>query len=333
VTAAAVELRRGWHQNELTRFRYDALLEIDGPPRPRPERVSCNWEEVGNLVRLEEWLHQKNAPPARCINDVPNGRLMVENRRLTWLERAADDEPMHRCPSETGPSGIEPEQLWAMAAESGYRAQLTWPESGAADRFDVWWIRDGETAGSGWNAVAEAPVAKALPWSAYGNQPTLSTAEGRGTQNLREFLRRRLPEYMLPTAFVWMDALPLTPNGKLDRRALPDSEPAHVRESGPCVLPRDDVEKKIAQVWREELSLDRISSHHNFFDVGGHSLMLVKVHSRLEKLLSTRLTIVDLFRLSTVDAIARAIHQERREDAEKLVAEPLTAAEMDRLAT
>jgi acyl carrier protein len=78
---------------------------------------------------------------------------------------------------------------------------------------------------------------------------------------------------------------------------------------------------------------NRIGIYHNFFDIGGHSLMLVRVHNRLTDLLNTRLTIVDLFRLSTVDAIARAIHEERREEAQSSGGGPLSSAEMDYLFT
>jgi amino acid adenylation domain-containing protein len=323
VTAAAVELRRGRHQNELTRFRYDALLEINGPPRPRAQAASRNWDGLGELAELEHQL-QRSSALALHVSNVPNARLLLENQRLMWLDGARANELLCQCPSEAQVSGVDPEQVWALASQTGYRVQLTWPENGAADRFDIHCARDGDTAGPGWTAIAEPSPPRVRPWNEYANQPTLATAESRETQKLREFLRRRLPEYMVPATFVWMDALPLTPNGKLDRRALPDPEAPYVRDSGPCVLPRDDVEKKIAQVWREELGLDRIGIHHNFFDIGGHSLMLVKVHNRLARLLNTRLTIVDLFRLSTVDAIARAIHQERRSEARQAVDEPLT---------
>jgi amino acid adenylation domain-containing protein len=334
VTAVAIELKRGWAHNELTRFRYDVLIEVNGLPRPQPETLSCAWEELGSLDHFEQTLRESAAAALR-IDGVPNPRLHVESERLAWLERAAAEEPLRRFSGEKGiqTNLVEPERFWALAAATRGRVQLTWSKTGPADHFDVWCVRDREASGPGWTAVSEMPVAEVRPWSEYANEPTLATAEEQITKDLREYLRQRLPEYMLPAAFVFMDAFPLTPNGKLDRRALPDPESPHAREDAPCVLPRNDVERKIVQIWREELGLDRIGIYHNFFDIGGHSLMLVRVHNRLTNLLNTRLTIVDLFRLSTVDAIARAIHEERREEAQSSGGGPLSSAEMDYLFT
>jgi hypothetical protein len=120
---------------------------------------------------------------------------------------------------------------------------------------------------------------------------------------LRAFLRARLPEYMVPSAFVMLGALPLTPNGKLDRRALPPPDRAHPELGG--TLPRTPGEETVAAIWREVLQLERVGVHDNFFDLGGHSLLLVRVHGRLRETFPRRdVSIVDLFRHSTVAALA-----------------------------
>jgi amino acid adenylation domain-containing protein len=125
---------------------------------------------------------------------------------------------------------------------------------------------------------------------------------------LRGFLRERLPEPLVPSAFVLLDALPLTANGKLDRRALPapESGPA----DAPAVLPRTETEEAIAAAWREALGLESVGVDDSFFDIGGHSLLVVQVHRRLIPLFPG-LAVVDLFRYPTISALAGYLSREK----------------------
>ena len=121
----------------------------------------------------------------------------------------------------------------------------------------------------------------------------------------RAALRVELPEYMVPNVFLVLDALPLTPNGKVDRKALP----APAVSAGPA---RDDAaealmtpaQRRVAGSWREVLRVDRIGLHDNFFDLGGHSLLLVKLHAALKREFASDLGLVELFQWTTVAAQA-----------------------------
>src|SRR5262249_23186591 len=119
--------------------------------------------------------------------------------------------------------------------------------------------------------------------SALANQ-VAGTTRGRPkvTQQLREFLRRRLPDHMIPTDFVWMDRLPLTPNGKLNRQVLPTPPQRRIDLTGSYSPPRSDVESRVASIWSQALGVDHIGIDTNFFDLGGHSLLLVRVHEQLK---------------------------------------------------
>jgi natural product biosynthesis luciferase-like monooxygenase protein/amino acid adenylation domain-containing protein/FkbM family methyltransferase len=121
---------------------------------------------------------------------------------------------------------------------------------------------------------------------------------------LREFLRERLPAYMLPSHLVVLDALPLTPNGKIDRRALPPPESGRLEAEAAYEPPGTEVQKVIAGVWQEVLQIGRVGLHDNFFELGGTSLSLVEVRSRLRKALSCEVSLVDLFRSPTVASLA-----------------------------
>ncbi|MEO0820268.1 MAG: amino acid adenylation domain-containing protein [Pseudomonadota bacterium] len=125
-------------------------------------------------------------------------------------------------------------------------------------------------------------------------------AEGFSAEAARAALRAALPDYMVPTRFLELDALPLTPNRKVDRKALPAPAPEPVAEARADEALMSPEEKKVARIWRELLGLSRVSVHDNFFDVGGHSMLLVRLHERLKSELGATSALVELFQRTTI---------------------------------
>jgi amino acid adenylation domain-containing protein len=130
---------------------------------------------------------------------------------------------------------------------------------------------------------------------------------------LRDCLKAKLPEYMVPSAVVWLEALPLTPNGKLDRRALPAPEGVRPEMATAYVAPQSMMERTIATVWQEVLLVEQVGLHDNFFDLGGRSLLLVRVHSKLREALKRHISMMDLFRHPTISSLAKYLSQEESE--------------------
>ncbi|MCP3962382.1 MAG: amino acid adenylation domain-containing protein [bacterium] len=122
--------------------------------------------------------------------------------------------------------------------------------------------------------------------------------------DLRGLLRRRLPDYMVPDAFVLLDAMPLSPTGKLDRKALPRPESEAAEE---YVAPRDGVEETLAGMWCELLAIDRVSATDDLFALGGHSLQMVQLIARIRQEWGVELSVRDIFEHPTVTALARAV--------------------------
>jgi len=130
---------------------------------------------------------------------------------------------------------------------------------------------------------------------------------------LRKALKDKLPEYMVPGAFVFLPQLPLTPNGKIDRKALPDPEGIRVATETPFAPAETSVEKTIAQIWQEVLRLQQVGLNDNFFDLGGNSLLAVQAHARICETLKLDFPVIKLFQNSTVAALAKFLGEQRTE--------------------
>ncbi len=124
---------------------------------------------------------------------------------------------------------------------------------------------------------------------------------------LDAFLRRRLPAYMVPAAFVRLERLPLSSHGKVDRRALPPPPGDDAISQRKFVPPRGELERRVAAIWRDLLQRDRVGVFDNFFDLGGHSLLLVRLHARLSDELGREIPMVDLFQYPTVSSLTRRL--------------------------
>ena len=126
----------------------------------------------------------------------------------------------------------------------------------------------------------------------------VASDESLSTKELREFTKQKLPEYMIPSAFVALDSFPLTPNGKIDRKALP--APEGISPEQEYVAPKTEVEQHLAQIWQDVLQIEKVGIYDNFFEMGGNSLLLVKVISKLQKLLKMELQVVELFKYPNI---------------------------------
>ena len=124
---------------------------------------------------------------------------------------------------------------------------------------------------------------------------------------LRRAARMKLPAYMIPSDFVFVESLPLTPNGKVDRRALPAPGNARPELDVTYVVPQSDIEKQLARIWEEVLDVRPIGIHDNFFDLGGHSLLATQVVSRIINSFSTDVPLRDIFEAPTIAALAQRL--------------------------
>jgi amino acid adenylation domain-containing protein len=134
------------------------------------------------------------------------------------------------------------------------------------------------------------------------------------TQRLRQYLKERLPEYMVPKAFVIMERLPLTPNGKLDRRALPPPDESRLEEEKEYIAPRTLTEEMVARIMANTLEIERVGLFDDFFDLGGHSLLATQLVAHIRDVFSVEVELRQLFESATVEMISGYIEDAQREN-------------------
>jgi len=161
--------------------------------------------------------------------------------------------------------------------------------------------------------VKEAAV---ILWSLDGSETLvayISVLEGDREQikgNLFAFLASRLPFYMLPAAIMVLNEMPLTPNRKINRQALPRPESGGMTDR--YLAPRNDIEKRLVSIWKENLGVERVGVRDNFFELGGHSLLAVRLFARIQEEFGKSLPLMLLFKDGTVEAIAEALLGEEK---------------------
>ena len=312
--------KAGHSHNELTRFRYDVILQVgDAEPAARSGRSLADGEVErldwprANLTVEDLRSRLEVGAPALALTRIPNARLTAEvelARRLAGdrLGGTAGDlrESLSRLPA----TGVDPEDLRDLGRELGYEIELSWAHSGRAGAYDAIFWRP-EVAPPAIERFQPPPAAM-RPWHAYGNDPLREQAARRLVPDLRDRLRERLPTYMTPAAFTLIQALPLSTAGKVDRDALarlPVTRPAGTAASGEP--PRTPTEKALAEIWRDLLGVEAVGIEDGFFELGGHSLLAVRLMAAIEQSLGVKLPLASVFTEATLERLAEAVDRRR----------------------
>ncbi len=130
------------------------------------------------------------------------------------------------------------------------------------------------------------------------------------TSELRRFLKQKLPDYMIPSAFLLLDALPLTPNGKVDRRALPVPDQARPEQEGAFIAPQDTLEHQLTKIWEQVLGIQPIGVTDNFFELGGNSLLAVRLFAQIQEVFGKALPLATLFQAPTSKQLTNILRSE-----------------------
>lgn len=226
ISYVQIEPKRGRAHNELTRFRYEAILSV-GDPIARTALVGKDWVKDGLTFDALSSLLREQGTRALAIKGVPNARLAHEAQALDWLFGDTGPATVGEFRQTLLPNGIEPDALVELGESLGFRVTLDWSQPGRDGRFDAVF----EPIRSDARFVIEREAWPRRPLREYANNPLPDISFERLAYTLSERLCEQLPEYMCPSAYAFLSELPLTPNGKVDRTALfaADSDTAGAR--------------------------------------------------------------------------------------------------------
>ena len=285
INQVEVHLKRGRASNELTCFRYDVVLRVGKPVA----EVECEWldweQEPFGLSGLKDRLSRVR-PEALGITGIPNARLRRDIAAVKMLncdQRPGTVGELRAKLDNERQTAVELEDLWELAEELGYTIEVR-PSHSVVGNSDVVFrskAAPGKTAS--YRRVrfpGESEAMRSL--ASYATDPMQQVLARALATELRSWLAARLPEYMLPAAYVRMERLPLTKNGKLDRKALPTPEGDVFATSG-YEAPEGEMERVLAGIWAELLQVERVGRQDNFFELGGHSLLAVTLMERMRQ--------------------------------------------------
>lgn len=314
-----IQLKQGHYHNELTRFRYDAVLYLEPVDQPGklPPTVCLDWQEQGLTPDGVLQLLSKSQPEALKITGIPNARITTEiqvHKLLVSQEnRPQTVGDMRRALQQhRNTAAVDPEDLWEFSEILPYGVSLTWSLGGRDGSFEAIFRRHMHAWMKPASFSPDLPSEKLLPWQSYANNPLQNQQASQHRMNLREHLKKRLPDYMVPAVIMLLDALPLTPNGKVDRRALPAPQWSDLAREAGYEEPRTLLEEQVATIWREVLHLERVGIHDNFFSLGGHSLLAARLVSRLQKVFQVEVSLRTLFEAPSISALSQYLQQAYR---------------------
>lgn len=209
--------------------------------------------------------------------------------------------------------GIDPEQFWSMTDDVPCTVEISWAAGYPDGDYDVI-FRRGEAA-----SPAFPPPKGQIgePLNRYANSPRQGALHKTLAPELHEFLKLRLPDYMIPSAMVSLETLPLTTNGKVDHQALPAPDGDRPALTNSYVAPQNALETLLTNLWAKIPGLERVGVNDSFFDLGGQSLLATQLLARINELLKIQIPLKTLFAKPAVSDFCAALLSEAGPGAQR----------------
>jgi amino acid adenylation domain-containing protein len=306
ISHVEIQLKRGYSHTEMSRFRYDVVLHLDGTNTPVAEPQCLDWQEQELNLETIEKIIKTQQPDLLRIKDIPNARLTLEMALLEKISQIDGYVADLKAAISQVKSGIEPEAFRTLTRDLPYTPFIQYSSTGFA-YCDVILQKNipGQEIIPRFNQKENWRL---KPWEHYANQPLqyrINQIAPEILEEWRDFLAKNLPDYMIPSHFIVLEKLPLTPNGKVDRKALPALGTAVAATD--IELPVTETEKLLAQLWAKLLKYESISRQDNFFNLGGHSLLATQLCYRIRDTFNVEIPLRQVFDSPIISELASYI--------------------------
>lgn len=281
ITGIEIRLKKGNYINELSQFRYDVILHINNK-NIESIKNKVMWDSISGIEDIRELLNP--GLEHLLITHIPNKRLQEfdqSGKISKYIDPAVFEETV--CP--------------------GYKTDIMWAGTDKTFYFDI--LIKKETLS---DFIFEIDCGKlSHNPKEYINNPINEVTDDKRQIKYKEYLKKKLPDYMVPDNIIILNSFPLTFNGKIDTKSLPMPEKSRADIKSDYVEPVTKYEKALTKIWKDILGIENIGINDNFFDLGGHSLLATQVIFKIKDLLKVRIPLKLIFEAGTIKEIAKAI--------------------------
>jgi acyl-CoA synthetase (AMP-forming)/AMP-acid ligase II/acyl carrier protein len=311
MSGLAFDLKRTPHPNEMNKFRYDVLINIDRtnvtPKVQSAVRELDAQKSEASITQIQFEL--KNGSTPLLIKNISNKRLALDVQTLNWVKKTESEsldglKAILESSDSLKEKGLDPDELHGLADELGLEVHMIWSPHDAGQFIHALFF----TKSLSENLLSDedyfypaGTFNMAQAQEVFATNPLDNSNARAIIKELRALIEAQLPSYMAPSNITILDRLPLTPNGKIDRKALPNIQVKAVNEQ--YVAPRDARDEQMLNIWSSVLNMPRVGIANNFFNLGGHSLLAVQVISRIRDQFLIELPIQALFDNPTVESL------------------------------
>jgi len=314
--------------NELSCYRYDVILYINTNQMPEPEFDWFDWQQ--DQIDIDKLVHylERNKPDILGLAKISNSR--TEKDSLLWEALKTDKNRYQKLKelqdeiSQINKFMLDPNIFWSLAETQPYEIEIDWSQGYSKGEFDVILKRkDGPWAAVDFDlSKIKRPFGQdnlGSDLARFANRPMQGKTARELVPLLKQSLGEQLPDYMVPSLFIFLETLPLTPNGKVDRKALPELSQIDDGTQKAYIAPQTSTEKKLAEIWMELLRLDKVGIEDNFFEVGGHSLLATQLISQVRQHFELELPLRNVFEHPTLEDFSRLVKNSGKGDTAVLL--------------
>ena len=282
-----IRFKQGEYQTEMNKYRYNVVLHIDNDSVKEIDK-KLDWNtETGIQEKIQKLLHEENVD-VLSLENVPNYFLEEDEVLSRLIEE--DEISLKEIKEQIKNEPINGFKSLLNICDDSYRKELVWNEK----RYlcNILFINnkiDGKTVVNQSEQYTNHNVHE------YSNDTIKRDLVIESINEVRKHLEDKLPEFMIPSHFVEIENVPLTPNGKIDDKLLPDPLTERIQTENIYVAPRNEIEKKLVDIWQDLLGVGKVGMFDNFFELGGHSLIATQLISKIREEFNIELPLKIIF--------------------------------------